>query len=807
MKISYEWLQSFFDAPLPSPAELGERITFGAFEMEAIEAKGTDTLLDIKVLPDRAHDALSHRGIAHEVSVLLGISMKHDPLQNGTPQLMPLSNELSVSVEDAIAAPFYGAALIRGIEVKESPEWLRSRLETIGQRSINNIVDATNYVMFELGTPLHAFDARKLAAADGMKIVVRAAKDGETITALGGTEYALTPSISVIADGNSGAVLAIAGVKGGNVAEVGRETTDIILEGAAFESVRTRKASQALRLATDASKRFENGIAATLPLYGLAAAAKLIADIAGGTAAEFAHTPIPTEYPFVVGVSLSEVNARLGTTLQEEDVARVLALLGMEPVMIDPVEFVVAEAPSHIGVPYKRGASVLREAPNAFDCSSFIAWLYAHAGIALPRISIDQFAYGSAIEEGDLMPGDLIFANTHEVRSTAGEYYSQVLDEMVKEEAIRTKTLEFLPGTEIGHGVDHVGLYLGDYRVIHTSSSIGHVVIEDVRESLQFKNIVGYRRIAQKGASRFVVRVPFERLDIRQSADLIEEIGRIRGYDALPATPLPASPSAPLMNQNFYWSEMVRHALDALGFLEVMTYSLCDHGEEKLLNPLAADKGYLRGNLRDALAGAIEKNAYYAPLTGTEDVRIYEIGRIFRKGSEAIHVAVCAHAAAGKKQGDRTQALLLEAVAAIAAMLGTDQASLSLEADGDVIEFDLSRAMVGKQIEALSYPRCAAIKPGLLYAPISPYPFVLRDVALWVPAGLESAAVASVIREAASALLVRLDLFDSFEKDGRVSFAFHLLFQSMEHTLDDAEVGAIMEKVSEVITREGWEIR
>lgn len=807
MKISYEWLQSFFDTPLTAPSELGERITFGAFEIESIADVQSDTLLDIKVLPDRAHDALSHRGIAHEVSVLTEIPMKYDPLRENAPALTPTASELSVIVDDTKAAPFYGAALMRNIQVGPSPDWLRKRLETIGQRSINNVVDATNYVMFELGSPLHAFDAKKLTNKDGMQITVRPAKPNEKITVLGGTEYTLTEEMTVISDGHNGRALAIGGVKGGVAAEVDQRTTDIILEGAVFNAIRTRKTSQALKLRTDASARFENGIAATLPMYGLEAVVALLSDIAGGELIGFAHSDIPTTSPFVLGVSVNEVNRRLGTAWSEGDIEATLTRLHMQPNLVDPIEQVLTEAPKYVGVPYKRGASVLRDSPHAFDCSSFTAWLFAHAGVSIPRISIDQFVFGIPVEEKDLIPGDLIFANTNEVISTKGEYYSQVLNTMVPEQAIRTTTLEFLPGTDVGHGVDHVGMYLGDGKIIHTSSGIGHVVIEDVAVSAQFKNVVGYRRFAKTGEKRFVVTVPFERLDIRQPADLIEEIGRVQGYDSVPSTPLPVALTSPLVNQSFYWAERVRGALDTLGFTEIMTYTLRDKGEEQLLNPLAADKGYLRVDLASGMQEAIEKNEYYAPLVGNDEVRLYEIGHVFRLGGEATHLSVGARARAGKKRIERTDALLIDAMSAVSEALGGGAPASAWTGEGEIRELDLSTIISEKIISADTYPENSLVTGGLLYTSISTYPFVLRDIALWVPAGLESAAIGAIIREQAGDLLVRLDLFDSFTKEEKVSFAFHLVFQSNERTLSDTEVTAVMQKVTEALTKEGFEIR
>ena len=173
MKVSHEWLQSFFDEKLSSPEEVAEALTFGSFEIEGIEQVGNDSVIDIDVLPNRASDCLSHRGIAKEISVLMGKAMTRDPLKEEVPKLSPKTEDFSVTISDANRCSFYGAAVIRGIKIGPSPEWLQKRLEAVGQKSINNIVDATNYVMFELGTPLHAFDSGRISTSIG----VRPAKD------------------------------------------------------------------------------------------------------------------------------------------------------------------------------------------------------------------------------------------------------------------------------------------------------------------------------------------------------------------------------------------------------------------------------------------------------------------------------------------------------------------------------------------------------------------------------------------------------------------------------------------------------
>lgn len=171
MKISRNWLQTYFANPLSDAATLADALTFHAFEIDGIEFRGDtsekDAILDVKVTPNRGHDCLCHRGIAKEIAAILDIPLKTDPLKI-QPILTPLTPSVQVAIIDPVLCPRYTAGYIRGVKVGPSPEWLVSALASMGQRSINNVVDATNFVMFNIGQPLHAFDAGKLSSHDGV---------------------------------------------------------------------------------------------------------------------------------------------------------------------------------------------------------------------------------------------------------------------------------------------------------------------------------------------------------------------------------------------------------------------------------------------------------------------------------------------------------------------------------------------------------------------------------------------------------------------------------------------------------------
>ncbi|MDQ3621977.1 MAG: phenylalanine--tRNA ligase subunit beta [Verrucomicrobiota bacterium] len=244
---------------LPPDARISAPIT---------ELFARDTVLDLEITPNRP-DLLSHRGIAREIAALQGKRLSFETVA--------LPSESTIQVATA-ACPLYTARRIRGVKVGPSPDWLRQRLEAVGLRPINNVVDITNYVMLDLGQPLHAFDAAKLEGA----INVRQAREGEEFLALDGKTYKLSATHVVIAD--AARTVAIAGVMGGEGTGVTGATTDLLLESAVFQPQSVRRTSRVLGLSSESSYRFERGV----DLDGVAAASQrateLILECAGGAA-------------------------------------------------------------------------------------------------------------------------------------------------------------------------------------------------------------------------------------------------------------------------------------------------------------------------------------------------------------------------------------------------------------------------------------------------------------------------------------------------------------------------------------------
>ncbi len=322
MKVSKLWLDKFFNEPLPEVPVLAEALTFHAFEIDGIETVGDDIVLDVKVTPNRGHDCLSHRGIAKELSAILKIPLAQDPLAL-RPVLAPVTTEVSVDIQTPLCKR-YIAGYLKGVKVGPSPEWLRLRLEAIGQRSINNVVDATNFVMFNTGQPLHAFDAGKLG---NLALGVRVAAEGEVMTALDKKEYTLNSSMLVITAGDR--AVGIAGVKGGLPAAIDELTTDIVIESANFDGVSVRKTAQALKLRTDASARFEQVLSPELAAYGMRSVVELIQKIAGGELVGYVDQYPDVQKPMYANVSVEQVNRVLGAQLTGADIADVFMRLGL----------------------------------------------------------------------------------------------------------------------------------------------------------------------------------------------------------------------------------------------------------------------------------------------------------------------------------------------------------------------------------------------------------------------------------------------------------------------------------------------
>ncbi len=610
MKVSRKWLQKYFDKELPSGQALADAFTFHSFEVDEHEGD----LLDLKVLPDRAGYALSHRGVASELAAALGTPLKTDPLRAALPQ-WPRSKELSVTVDDSKKCVRYVGAVVKGVKVGPSPAWLKDALESVGQRSINNIVDATNYVMLDIGQPLHAFDAGKLRkdAAGKLNITVRLARADERITTLSGDACELDPKQVLIVDANADAPIGIAGVKGGKAAEVDASTTDLVIEAATFDGPTTRRTAQKLKLFTDASLRFQNRPSPELAAYGMRDVLALIQEIAGGEIEGVVDVyPSPVE-PKPVSILLERINSLLGSSFTAEEVS------------------------------------------DAFN--------------------------------------------------------------------------------RLGFGI----------RVANSTKG---------------------------GSVSFTILPPFERTDIVISEDLVEEVGRILGYDRLLPAEVPPLSGQP-DQARFRGVERMKDQLVEQGFIEVSTQAFIKKGDIMLANPLDKKKPALRTSLKENLDKALAQARHYAPLVLApgQKPRLFEVGSVFQK------------------EGEYVELRMTETVKA----WGDNFPTVDNLSKANLEEY-------GKNYQ----PKRYELGP---FKPFSQYPFITRDVAAWAPEGATAESTFESIKNAAGDLLARLELLDYFEKDGRISYAYRLIFQSFERTLTDEEANTAMERVSKALENAGYEVR
>jgi len=294
-----------------------------------------DTVLDLDITPNRP-DCLSVLGIAHEVAAITGQTVR-DPLLDYAEEGRPAKERAKIEIADRDLCARYCATIIEGVRIGPSPPWLQERLLAAGLRPISNVVDATNYVMLEVGQPLHAFDFSRIR---GRRIIVRRTWPGETITTLDGSVRPLAPDMLVIADAE-GAV-AVGGVMGGAASEVGDGTTTILLEAANFKAASLRRTSAALKLRTDASIRFEKGLSPELAMVGVRRATRLILELAGGRAAPGVIDVYPGRQRVTrVTVTQERLRKVLGVQLPVSKVRHTLMSLGFGCRWLPPDRYVV----------------------------------------------------------------------------------------------------------------------------------------------------------------------------------------------------------------------------------------------------------------------------------------------------------------------------------------------------------------------------------------------------------------------------------------------------------------------------------
>ena len=328
MKVLYNCLAEFVDVKA-APADLASRLSLAGVAIDSVEESPAGPVLDAEVTANRP-DCLGHYGIAREVSAIYRLQLKS--LQ---PKLTEIAEKAADATRVEIESPElcgrFTARILRGVKVQPSPDWLRQRLEAMGQKSINNVVDVTNYVMFELGQPMHAYDFDKL---NERRIIVRRARAGEKLRTLDGIERALTKDMCVISDATR--ALGVGGVMGGSDTEISFSTRNILLEAAWFDPISVRRTAKALGLRSEASYRFERGADPEMAELASRRAAELIQQVAGGELLAGVVDAYPSREPEKkIQLARKEILRVMGADIPDRDVEGILSALGFHPTRVD----------------------------------------------------------------------------------------------------------------------------------------------------------------------------------------------------------------------------------------------------------------------------------------------------------------------------------------------------------------------------------------------------------------------------------------------------------------------------------------
>ena len=338
MKVTYNWLQDFVDIKI-SPKALADKLTMAGLEVTSLEEKDGDWVFEIEITSNRP-DWLSVQGIAREVAAITGMKLK-SPSGLSAPGYQKKSEQLNIIVDDKKDCPLYTAKVIKDVKVGPSPAWLKKRLELVGCRSVNNIVDITNYCLFEYGEPLHAFDLDKLSPG---AIIVRRAKAKEKIVTLDGNSRVMSPEVLIIADKTK--PIAIAGVMGGKDTEVTGSTKNILLEAAVFNQVLIRRGRSILGLQSESAYRFERGVNPGVVENASLRVASLINKFSAGRCVISKSSGNIVRANKKIMLNQAMVNQTLGLSIAVSKSKQILSRLGFK-IKAKAKQVLCVEIPSH----------------------------------------------------------------------------------------------------------------------------------------------------------------------------------------------------------------------------------------------------------------------------------------------------------------------------------------------------------------------------------------------------------------------------------------------------------------------------
>ena len=701
-----------------------------------------DTILDLEITPNRA-DLLSANGIAREIGALTGKRAK----LAGPKSEPAFADECTIAVT-AAACPVYTARKISGVRVGPSPEWLRARIEAAGLRPINNIVDITNYVMLELGQPLHAFDAAKLDGA----LNVRLALDGEEFLALDGKTYQLATNQLVIADATK--AVAIGGVMGGENTGVTEATKDIWLESACFLPQSIRRTARELGLSSDSSYRFERQVDETGVPVASQRAAELIVEHCGGDL----H-PIECGFPEGTIMTVAVIITRKG----DEETRRVL--------------------------------------PRS-------AWSYFKA-----------HALGSHIVH------------------------------------VRTERVRQLLGVEVTE--DGIGQILRSFGLEKFELAAAPPVA-DIPADIQIEPEMRAAITAARANTERILaslaetirpgswKIPSFRPDLTREVDLIEEIARVVGIDAIPARTQARFAPASATDRAYDRAMALRRAFAAQGLHEARSLTLvpaeprgaaCTQTApgtmQRVKNPMIDDQVVLRPNLMHGLLSALAGNVR----AGAKSIRLFEIGRTFSTiaPEEFSHAAFVLSGPVNERNwraGEGRDADLFDVKGIVTAALGGGATfepeensalalSICIKVNGECVglagqlwpaearALDATAPIVFAELDLAALAKAEGADAVKKYRDIPRFPATARDIALLAPVALAHERIAATLAQASEPLLANVEMFDVFTDPtgakvpaDKKSLAYSLTYRAADRTLTADEVNAAHARLKARLTAE-----
>ncbi len=391
MKLTYNWLKDFVEIKL-SPQALADKLTMAGLEVKSLDEQNGDFVYEIEITSNRP-DWLSVVGVAREVAAVTGKRFTGMPVSRFSRRTGAPAHRLTIRVENKKDCSLYTAKIIEGVKVGPSPDWLRQRLELIGCRSINNIVDITNYVLFETGEPLHAFDLDKIVSRSAgepvcrLAITTRRAKENEEIITIDGIKRALNNDILIIAADTgspahriTGSPIAIAGVMGGKETEVTASTKNVLLEAAVFNPGLIRRGRQQLGLQTDSAYRFERGIGPEAAIPASWRAVELIRELSGGELKCARSVGAARLTRKAINLSIDRMQTLLGVKIDGTTAKRILEALGCKVAVRGRKSCSVVAAPGRLDI--QSEVDLIEEVARV--------WGYEKIPVTIPTVKIQS---------------------------------------------------------------------------------------------------------------------------------------------------------------------------------------------------------------------------------------------------------------------------------------------------------------------------------------------------------------------------------------------------------------------------------